>query len=80
MDIIRLEQHSWEGRMQMKQLQVTEQEIKMPEIDNHSANTQQELLALLGKKRKSSFKKYWLVAVLVILLLAVLWLGVCPAK
>ncbi len=59
----------------MEQLQVTEKEMKTPAIEDSLSDNQQELLALLGKKRKSGFKKYLPAAALVALLLLalILW-------
>lgn len=42
----------------MEQLQAMKNEMGMPVMEDESSDTQQELLALLGKKRKSGFKKY----------------------
>ena len=56
----------------MEQLQMAEPEIITPVADDQSTDTQQELLALLGKKRKRGYKKYLLPVILVILLLVAL--------
>lgn len=58
----------------MEQLQVTEKEINIP-TDNNLNDNQQELLALLGKKRKSGAKKHLPIAILIALLLSalILW-------
>lgn len=56
----------------MEQLQVAEKEIKTPELESNFAETQQELLTLLGSKRKKGLKRYYSIAVLAILLIAAL--------
>ena len=56
----------------MEQLQMTDLEGITPVMDDPSIDTQQELLALLGKKRRNGFKKYLLPAILIMLLLAAL--------
>ncbi|HWP50771.1 MAG TPA: efflux RND transporter periplasmic adaptor subunit [Clostridia bacterium] len=59
----------------MEQLQLTEQEEKTPAKDDNSIDTQQELLALLGKKRRSGLKKYlpFAIAILLLLVAVILW-------
>lgn len=56
----------------MEQLQMAEPETITPVADDPSTATQQELLALLGKKRKRGFKKYLLPVIIVVLLIAAL--------
>lgn len=53
----------------MEQLQSTEQGKKLPVLDDNSAYSQQELLALLGKKQKSGLKKYLPLAILIVMLM-----------
>ncbi len=56
----------------MEQLQIAEQEEKTPVMETAPTDTQQELLALLGNKRRKNFKKYLLPVALLLLLLAAL--------
>lgn len=56
----------------MEQLQIAEKETDTPELESNFTETQQELLTLLGSKLKRGLKKYYSLAVLVILLIAAL--------
>ena len=56
----------------MEQMQRTEPEMTAPATEHSLDDTQQELIALLGKKRKGGFKKYLWLVILALLLLAAL--------